>query len=76
MEDSDQYVQEIDPPVLNWTKCKKYHRKILLEPLKPFFCHRSKRNKDNQKIIDVEDDDSPPVSDSATTSTAGDISIR
>jgi hypothetical protein len=76
MEDSDQDIQEIDPSVLNQTKHKKYQRKILLEPLDPFFCHRSKRNKDSQKIIYVEDDNSPPVLDSATTSTAEDISIR
>jgi hypothetical protein len=76
MEDSDQDVQEIDPLVLNWTKRKKYRWKIHLEPLDPFFCCRSKRNKDSQKIIYVEDDNSPPISDSATTSTAEDISIR
>jgi hypothetical protein len=76
MKNSGQDVQEIDPLGLNRTKRKKYRQKILLEPLNPFFCRRSKINKGSQKIIDVEDDDSPPVSDSVTTSTAEDISIR
>jgi hypothetical protein len=49
MEYSDHDLKEIDPPVLNRTKCKKYRRRILLEPLDPFFCRRSKRNRDSQK---------------------------
>jgi hypothetical protein len=59
MEDSDLDIQEIDPPILNWTRRKKYRRKILLEPLDPFFYCRSKRIRYSQKIIDVEDDDTP-----------------
>jgi hypothetical protein len=37
MEYSEQDVQKNNPPVINRTKRKKYHRKILLEPLDPFF---------------------------------------
>jgi hypothetical protein len=48
MEDSDQDVQEIDPPVLNRTSCKNYHRRRLIEPLDPYFCRRSKGIKRNQ----------------------------
>jgi hypothetical protein len=48
MEDSDQDVQEIDPSVLNWIRCKKYRRMILKEPIDPYFCRRNKRNKGNQ----------------------------
>jgi hypothetical protein len=51
MEDSDQDVQEIDRPVLNWTKRKNYHRMILIEPLDPYFCRRSKRNTANYRLL-------------------------
>jgi hypothetical protein len=37
MEDSDQDVQEIDPPVLNRTRRKKYCQRRLIEPLEPYF---------------------------------------
>jgi hypothetical protein len=42
MEDLDQEAQEIDPPILNRTRCKKYHRKILLEPLTHIFAFATK----------------------------------
>jgi hypothetical protein len=37
MEQSDQEVEEIDPPVIKWNKRKKYQSRILIEPLDPFF---------------------------------------
>jgi hypothetical protein len=76
MEDSDQDVQEIDPPVINWIRRKKYHQRILIESLDPCFCRRSKRNALNQPIIDIENDNTPALSDLATSSTTEDIGIR
>jgi hypothetical protein len=76
MEDSDQDVQEIDPPVVNRTRRKKYCRRIIIEPLDPYFCRRSKRNVVNQAIIDIENDDILVVSDLATSSTTEDVGIR
>jgi hypothetical protein len=61
MEDSYQDVQEIDPPVLNWSRRKKYHRRRLIEPLDPYFCRCSKRIKRNQHTIDVEEDENTHV---------------
>jgi hypothetical protein len=76
MEDSDQDIQKIDPPVLNRIKRKKYHQRMLKDPLDPYFCRCSKRNKDNQQTIDVEDVNTPTVSDSVTNSTTEDVGIR
>jgi hypothetical protein len=76
MEDSDQNVQEIDPPIVNRTRRKKYRTRILIEPLDPYFCCHSKRNAVNQPIINIENDDIPAVSDLATSSTTEDVGIR
>jgi hypothetical protein len=76
MEDSDQDVQEIDPPVLNRTKHKKYHWSIFKEPLDPYFCRRGKRNTVNQQTIDVEDDSTPAISDLITSLTTEDAGVR
>jgi hypothetical protein len=77
MEDSDQDVQKIDPPVVNQNGRKKYRRKILIEPLDPYFCHRSKRNAVKEHIIiDIEDDDTPGFPGLASTSMIEDIRIR
>jgi hypothetical protein len=76
MEDSDQEVQEIDPPVINWNGRKKYRRKILIEPLDSYFCRRSKRNEVQEPIIiDIEDDDTRNFPGLASTSTTEDIRI-
>jgi hypothetical protein len=76
MEDSDQDVQEIDPPVINRTRRKKYRRRILIESLDPYFCRSSKRNAVNKPIIDIENDDIPAVSNLTTSSTTEDVGIR
>jgi hypothetical protein len=76
MEDLNHEVQEIVPPVLNRTRRKKYHQKILLEPLDPYVYRHSKRKIISHRIIDVEDGSTPALSDHATNSTIEDISIR
>jgi hypothetical protein len=76
MEESDQDVQEIDLPVINRTKRKKYRRKILIEPLNPYSCHWSKRNAVKQLIIDLENDNTSTLSDLSTSSTTEDVKIR
>jgi hypothetical protein len=76
MEDSDQDIQEIDPPVINRIRRKKYRQMILIEPLDPYFCHHSKRNAVNQQIIDIENDNTPGLSDLATSSMTEDVDIR
>jgi hypothetical protein len=76
MEESNQDVQEIDPPVINRIKRKKYHRKILIEPLNPYFYCRSKRNAVKQSIIDLENDNASTLSDIGISSTTEDVSIR
>jgi hypothetical protein len=77
MEQSDQEAEEIDPPVIKWNKRKKYQSRILIEPLDPFFCRRSKRNAVKEPIsVDVENDDTPDFSGLASTSTIEDISMR
>jgi hypothetical protein len=77
LEDLDQDVHEIDPPVINKNGCKKYQRKILIEPLDPYFCHRSKRNAVKEPIIiDIEDDDTPSFPRHASTFTIEDIGTR
>jgi hypothetical protein len=76
MEDSDQDVQEIDPPVINRTRRKKYRRKILIELLDPYFCCRNKRNAIKQPIIDLENDNTSTLSDLGTNSTTEDVGIR
>jgi hypothetical protein len=45
--DSDDEVQEIDPPVINRSGRKKYRWKILTEELGISFYRRSKRNRKN-----------------------------
>jgi hypothetical protein len=48
--DSDNDVQEIDPPVIIRSGRKKYHRRILQEEIDVRFYHRSNRiNKDVEK---------------------------
>jgi hypothetical protein len=47
-----------------------------IEPLEPYFCRRSKRNTMNQTIINIKDDDTPVISDLATSSTTEDFGIR
>jgi hypothetical protein len=42
---SNDEVQEIEPPVIIHSGCNKYCRKILKEELDIRFCHRSERNK-------------------------------
>jgi hypothetical protein len=76
MEESNQDVQEIDPPVINRIKRKKYHRKILIEQLDPYFYCRSKRNAVKQSIIDLENDNASTLSDIGISSTTEDVSIR
>jgi hypothetical protein len=50
---------------------------IYMPPENPFFfCRSSKRNAVNQPIIDIEDDNTPALSDLATSSTIEDVSIR
>jgi hypothetical protein len=61
MENSDKDVQEIDLPVLNWSRYKKYRTRRFIEPLDPYFCHCSKRIKRNQHTIDVKEDENTPV---------------
>jgi hypothetical protein len=76
MEESDQDVQEINLPVINQTKCKKYHRKILIEPLDLNFYRRSKRNAVKRQIIDLENDNASTLSDLGTSSTTQDVGIK
>jgi hypothetical protein len=76
MEDSDQDVQEIDWPALNWIKRNKYRLRILIEPLDPYFYRHSKRNTVNHQIIDVEDDNIHAISDLSTDSTTQDVGIK
>jgi hypothetical protein len=76
MEESDPDVEEIDPSVINWIRRKKYRRRILIEPLDPYFCRRSKRNAISQPIINIEDDDTPVISSLAMSSTTKDVGIR
>jgi hypothetical protein len=47
--DSDDEVQEIDPPVIIQSGHKKYRLRILTVELNISFCRRSKRNKRNAK---------------------------
>jgi hypothetical protein len=73
----DHDVQEIDAPVINRNGRKKYQKKILIEPLDPYFCRRTKRNAVKEPIIiDIEDDDTPGFLGLASTSTTEDIGIR
>jgi hypothetical protein len=51
--DSDDEVQEIDPPVIIRLGRKKYRRKILTEELDISFYHHSKRNRKMQKILSL-----------------------
>jgi hypothetical protein len=48
--DSDDEVKVIDPPVIIWSRHKKYHRKILKEEIDVHFCRCSKRI--NQDVDD------------------------
>jgi hypothetical protein len=45
MKESDQDVEEIDPPIIKQNKCKKYRRRILIEPLDPYFAIAAKEMK-------------------------------
>jgi hypothetical protein len=76
MEDSDQDVQEINPPVINQTRRKNCHQRVLIEPLNAYFCRRIKRNVANQPIIDIENDNTPALSDLATSSMIEDVGIK
>jgi hypothetical protein len=49
--DSDDEIQEIDPPVIIWCGHKKYHHKILKEELDPRFCRRNKRHNNSVKNL-------------------------
>jgi hypothetical protein len=53
--DSDDEIQEIDPPVIIRSGRKKYRHKILKEELDPRFCHRSKRHNNNVKNLKDQD---------------------
>jgi hypothetical protein len=53
--DSDDEIQQIDPPVIIWYERKKYRRKILKEELNPRFCGRSKRYNNNVENLKDED---------------------
>jgi hypothetical protein len=66
MEDSDEDVVEIDPPVSIWTRRKKYRRRRPVEPLDYYFCRRSKHNKGSQQIIDFENVTNPTITNSGT----------
>jgi L-lysine 2,3-aminomutase len=49
--DSDDEVQEIDPPVIVRSGRKKYRRRILIDELDVRFCRRSRRiNKDVEEL--------------------------
>jgi hypothetical protein len=52
---SDDEVQEIDPPVIIRSGRKKYRRRILKEELNIRFCRRSKRN--NKDVEDSRNQD-------------------
>jgi hypothetical protein len=45
--DSDDEIEEIDPPVIIRSGRKKYCHKILKEELHPRFCRRNKRHNNN-----------------------------
>jgi hypothetical protein len=76
MEDSNEDVVEIDPPVLTWTRRKKYWWQRLIEPLDPYFYRCSKHNKGSHQTIDVEDVTNPIIIDSVTDSDTEDVAIR
>jgi hypothetical protein len=59
--DSDDDVQEIDPPEITRSGRKKYRRRILKEELDVRFCRRSKRH--NNNVESCQDQDGTDTTD-------------